>query len=167
MWNSNRTLTIFSQEASLTHSLIHSRSWALLEKLPIVQLLKNFPAFYWTRKFITVFKRALHWSLSWARSIESTPCHPIARSLQNEKKKFRILYETKRRVNSFSKSKANKQQSARKCFRVFSNSVKRSPPWEANSRSANHEILRLSRHRKIHYGGHKTPSLIIRFCAAL
>jgi hypothetical protein len=37
---------------------------ALLEKLPVVQLLKNFLAFYGTRKFITVFTRALHWSLS-------------------------------------------------------------------------------------------------------
>jgi hypothetical protein len=45
--------------------IAHSRSWTLLEKLPIVQLLKNFPAFYGTRKFITVFTRALHWSLSW------------------------------------------------------------------------------------------------------
>jgi hypothetical protein len=36
-----------------------------------VQLLKNFPAFYGTRRFITVFTRALHWSLSWARSIQS------------------------------------------------------------------------------------------------
>jgi hypothetical protein len=32
---------------------------ALLEMLPIVQLLKNFPAFYGTRRFITVFTRAL------------------------------------------------------------------------------------------------------------
>jgi hypothetical protein len=52
------------------HFLTHSWSWALLEKLPIVQLLKNFPAFYGTRRFITVFTRALHWSLSWARSIQ-------------------------------------------------------------------------------------------------
>jgi hypothetical protein len=37
---------------------------ALLEKLPIVQLLKKFPAFYGTRKCITVYTRALHWSLS-------------------------------------------------------------------------------------------------------
>jgi hypothetical protein len=37
---------------------------ALSEKLPVVQLLKNFPAFYGTRKFITVFTRALHWFLS-------------------------------------------------------------------------------------------------------
>jgi hypothetical protein len=54
------------------------RSWALLEKLPIVQLLKNFPAFYGTRKFIIVFTRALHWSLSWDRSIQSILSQPIS-----------------------------------------------------------------------------------------
>jgi hypothetical protein len=37
---------------------------SLLEKLPIVQPLKKFPAFYGTRRFIAVFTRALHWSLS-------------------------------------------------------------------------------------------------------
>jgi hypothetical protein len=37
------------------YSLTHSWSWALLEKLPIVQLLENFPAFYGTRRFITAF----------------------------------------------------------------------------------------------------------------
>jgi hypothetical protein len=47
-----------------SYSLTHSWSRALLEKPPIVQLLKSFPAFYGTRKFITVFTRALHWSLS-------------------------------------------------------------------------------------------------------
>jgi hypothetical protein len=36
-------------------SLIHSWSCALLEKLPIVQLLENFPAFYGIRRFITAF----------------------------------------------------------------------------------------------------------------
>jgi hypothetical protein len=54
------------------------RSWALLENPPIVELLKNFPAFYGTRRFITVFTRALHWSLSWARSIQSIPPHPTS-----------------------------------------------------------------------------------------
>jgi hypothetical protein len=54
---------------TITSLFIHSWSWALLEKPPVVQLLKNFPAFYGTRRFITVFTRALHWSLSWARSI--------------------------------------------------------------------------------------------------
>jgi hypothetical protein len=43
------------------------------------QLLKNFPAFYGTRRFITVYTRALHWSLSWARYIQSIASHPISR----------------------------------------------------------------------------------------
>jgi hypothetical protein len=48
---------------SLTHSLTltHSWSWALLVNPPIVQLLKNFPAFYGTLSFTTVFTRPLHW----------------------------------------------------------------------------------------------------------
>jgi hypothetical protein len=50
------------------------RSWALLKIPPNVQLLKNFQAFYGTRRFITVFIRALQW----ARSIQSTPSHPIS-----------------------------------------------------------------------------------------
>jgi hypothetical protein len=41
-------------------SLTHSWSLALPEKPPIVQLLKNFPAFYGTWRFITVPTRALH-----------------------------------------------------------------------------------------------------------
>jgi hypothetical protein len=44
--------------------LTYSRSWVLLEKPVIAQLFKNFPAFYGTRRFNTVFTRALHWSLS-------------------------------------------------------------------------------------------------------
>jgi hypothetical protein len=44
----------------LIQSLTQLRSWALLEKLPILQLLKNFPAFYGTGKFDTVFTRARH-----------------------------------------------------------------------------------------------------------
>jgi hypothetical protein len=39
-----------------TQSLTHSWSWALLEKRPTVQRLKNFLAFYGTSRFITVFK---------------------------------------------------------------------------------------------------------------
>jgi len=31
---------------------------------PVTQLVKIFSAFYGTRRFITVFLRALHWSLS-------------------------------------------------------------------------------------------------------
>jgi len=34
--------------------------------------------FYGTQVFITVFTRACHWSLSWARCIHSMPSHPIS-----------------------------------------------------------------------------------------
>jgi hypothetical protein len=61
-----------------TYLLTYLRSWALLEKPPIVQSLKNFPAFHGTRRFNTVFTRALHWSLSWVTSIQSTPSHPLS-----------------------------------------------------------------------------------------
>jgi hypothetical protein len=53
-------------------------SWALLERPPVVQPLKKFSAFiYGTRRFITAFMRALHWSLSWVRPFQSIPTHPI------------------------------------------------------------------------------------------
>jgi hypothetical protein len=60
------------------YSLTRSWSWALFEKPPNVRLLKNFPAFYGTRRFITVFTRALHWSLFWARSIQPLPLYPVS-----------------------------------------------------------------------------------------
>jgi hypothetical protein len=50
---------LYMFESSLTQSIR-----ALLEKLPTVQPLKNFPAFYGTRRFITGYTRALHWFLS-------------------------------------------------------------------------------------------------------
>jgi hypothetical protein len=40
---------------NIVMTITHSWSWALLEKLPIVQLLENFPAFYGSRRFITAF----------------------------------------------------------------------------------------------------------------
>jgi hypothetical protein len=38
----------------------------LVDKLTVTQLVKKFPAFYGTRRFITVFTTARHWSLPWA-----------------------------------------------------------------------------------------------------
>ena len=51
--------------------LLTPLSRILLEKLSGSQLVKNLPAFYGTRRFITAFTRARHLSLSWARSIQS------------------------------------------------------------------------------------------------
>jgi hypothetical protein len=49
----------------------------LVEEPSTAWLLKISPAFYGTRKFITVFTRARHWSISWARSIQFIPPHLI------------------------------------------------------------------------------------------
>jgi len=53
-------------------------SWVLLEKLTGPRLVKKFPAFYGTRRFITAFTSARHLSLSWARLIQSMPPHPTS-----------------------------------------------------------------------------------------
>ena len=50
-------------------------SRVLLEKLTGSQLVKKFPSFYVTRRFITAFTSARHVSLSWASSIQSIPPH--------------------------------------------------------------------------------------------
>jgi hypothetical protein len=42
---------------------VHPRSRGLLEKLTLSQLVKKFPAFYGTRRFITAFTRAYHLSV--------------------------------------------------------------------------------------------------------
>jgi hypothetical protein len=49
--------------------------WALPEKPPVVQILNNIQKFHGSRRFVTVFTRSLHWSLSWVRSIQSIPPH--------------------------------------------------------------------------------------------
>jgi hypothetical protein len=41
-----------------------------------LQLVKKFPAFHGTRRFITAFTSARHLSLSWASSIQSIPLQP-------------------------------------------------------------------------------------------
>ena len=53
-------------------------STVLLEKLTAFQLVKKFPALYWTRRFIAAFTSAGHLSLSWASSIQSMPPHSIS-----------------------------------------------------------------------------------------
>ena len=53
-------------------------SRVLPEKLTVFRLVKKFPAFYGTRRFITAFTGARHLSLSSARSIQSTHPHPTS-----------------------------------------------------------------------------------------
>jgi hypothetical protein len=56
-------------------------SRVLLEKLTGLQLIKKFPAFYGTRRYITALTSARHMSLSWASSIHSVPHIPSWRSI--------------------------------------------------------------------------------------
>ena len=51
-------------------------SRVLLEKLTGFQLVKKFPAFYGTRRFITAFTSTRQLSLSCASSTQSIPLHP-------------------------------------------------------------------------------------------
>jgi hypothetical protein len=50
----------------LLHYSLAPCSRVLREKLNGSQLVKNFPAFYGTRRFVTAFKSARHLSISWA-----------------------------------------------------------------------------------------------------
>jgi hypothetical protein len=68
----------FIQEwISFTKKYSYFTSWSrvLFEKLTGSQLVKKFPVLYGTRKFITALTSDHDWSLSWARSIHSTPPH--------------------------------------------------------------------------------------------
>ena len=50
----------------------------LPEQLTGLQLVKKFPAFHGTRRFITALTSVRHLSLSWARPIQSTCPHPTS-----------------------------------------------------------------------------------------
>ena len=50
----------------------------LLENLTLLQLVKKFPAFHGTRRFITVLTSVRHLSLSWASPIQSIFPHPTS-----------------------------------------------------------------------------------------
>ena len=50
----------------------------LLEKLTGLQLVKKFPAFHGTRRFITALTSFRHLSLSWASPIQSIHTHPTS-----------------------------------------------------------------------------------------
>jgi hypothetical protein len=75
-----------------TNQLTNTMGWVLLEKLLVAQLLKNFPAFYETQRFITVITSALHWPLSWARSIQSIQPHPISLKTFQKGVHFSVIY---------------------------------------------------------------------------
>jgi len=76
-WNKAVLLThLLTYLFTLLTYLLTPWSTVLFEKLTGSQLVKKFPAFYKTRRFITAFTSARHLSLSWVRSIPSMPAHP-------------------------------------------------------------------------------------------
>jgi len=62
----------------MEHSFLDS-GWSriLPEVLTVTQPAKKSPALYVNRSIITVFRRARHWSLYWARWIKSTSSLPV------------------------------------------------------------------------------------------
>ena len=58
--------------------LLTPRCRVLLEKLTGLQIVKKFPEFYGTRRFITALTSVRHLSLSWASPIQSTYPHPTS-----------------------------------------------------------------------------------------
>ena len=75
-----KTTIITSRRNSSTYSIYSLTPWCtvLLEKLTGSQLVKKFPAFHGTRRFITAFTSAHHLSLSWTSSIQSISPHPTS-----------------------------------------------------------------------------------------
>ena len=65
-------IPIFQVLTYLFHGAVH------LEKLTCLQLVKKFPAFHGTRRFITALTSVRHLSLSWARPIQSIYPHAIS-----------------------------------------------------------------------------------------
>jgi len=77
----NLTLSIFVQRMDYTYSFTYLLTpWCrvLLEKLTGLQLVKKFPAFHGTRRFITALASVRHLSLSWASLIQSIYPHPTS-----------------------------------------------------------------------------------------
>ena len=72
-WKDTGTLKLIASKYLLT-----PRCRVLLEKLTGLQLVKKFPAFHGTRRFITALTSVRHLSLSWASSLQSIYTHPTS-----------------------------------------------------------------------------------------
>ena len=74
-----RTLDTVPTATGICHIYLLT-AWCrvLLEKLTGLQLLKKFPTFHGTRRFITALTSVRHLSLSWASPIQSIYLHPTS-----------------------------------------------------------------------------------------
>ena len=74
----SRSLRNGNQNKYLRTYLLTPWCRVLLEKLTGLQLVKKFPAFHGTRRFITSLTSVRHVSLSWASPIQSIYPHPTS-----------------------------------------------------------------------------------------
>ena len=119
----------------------------LLEKLTGLQLVKKFPAFYVTQRFITAFTSAHHLVLYWASSIQSIPPHPTSwRSILTLSSRLRLGLPSGLLLSGVPY-----------LLTYLLYSMVQSPSWEANWFTASQEIPRISRNPKVHYCTHKRP----------
>ena len=110
------------------HPLFNNqRSTVLLEKLTGSQLVKKFPAFYGTRRFVTTFTCARHLSLSW----DTYVCILLSYLLT-----YLITYLITYLLIYF---------------------MQHSPSWEANRFSASQEIPRILWNPNVRYHIHMCP----------
>jgi len=70
-------VSLCSIHMTTPYTTITTGSRVLPVKIIGPQLVKNFPAFYRTRRFITAFTRARHLSISWTRPIQSMSLFPL------------------------------------------------------------------------------------------
>ena len=74
----NKSQIFWIKEPSLPPYLLTPWCRVLLEKLTGLQLVKKFPAFHRTRRFITALTSVRHLSLSWASPIQFIYPHPTS-----------------------------------------------------------------------------------------
>ena len=72
------SVKLYMQQICVGSYLLTPWCRVLLEKLTGLQLVKKFPAFYGTRRFITALTSVRHLSLFWASPIQSTYPHPTS-----------------------------------------------------------------------------------------
>jgi hypothetical protein len=90
-----------SPPTNFSYSILRAITWSRshLKNLTVAEVVKKFPAFYGTRRFITLFGRTRHWDLSWGRRIYSTSSHTTSFKIQ-----FNIIRSSTARSSKWSLS---------------------------------------------------------------
>ena len=137
---STKTLMI----STVSKGLLTPWCRVLLEKLTGLQLVKKFPAFHRTPRFITALTSVRHLSLPWASPIQSIYTHPTSwRSI--------LILSTHLRLGLPSGLLPSY------VTYLLTYSMVQSPSSEANWFAASQEIPCISRNPEVHYRTHKPP----------